>query len=333
MIFHYSTIIQFAAAIYVTLSFDNILFKSLWSLDYASLINERISSLSVPASTKIEEKLKNCITTNAENIERLSRLRGCYCLAYAVVALFYTGFEQDLDASVSLQQHTARIVFFFYTIFSILGFVVSCFFINRLLHQFMLCSVVVILSLFLNLFDLNILQQHGCFIRWVDNTQYFVLLLIIIPLIFQLIVTWLFTDNYYYILSSSIKSEYDLYIQAINANNSENVPQEYMAAIGQSFFDKEKNGTSDTKITNLSSVFQKRLEKAVSVPSIWKLLSYAFKNILKNKVDELSLFQNTEIKGEEIISSQEYRSFRKKQVNIESVKPLSRNLKRNYKRG
>ena len=118
MIFHYSTIIQFAAAIYVTLSFDNILFKSLWSLDYASLINERISSLSVPASTKIEEKLKNCITTNAENIERLSRLRGCYCLAYAVVVLFYTGFEQDLDASVSLQQHTARIVFFLYYFFN-----------------------------------------------------------------------------------------------------------------------------------------------------------------------------------------------------------------------
>ena len=111
--------------------------------------------------------------------------------------------------------------------------------------------------------------------------------------------------------------------------------QEYVKKITRrkSFFDKEKNGTSDTKITNLSSVFQKRLEKAVSVPSIWKLLSYALKNILKNKVDELSLFQNTEMKGEEIISSQEYRAFRKKQDIIESTKPLSRNPKRTYKRG
>ena len=35
MIYYYSTLIQFVAAIYVTLSFDNWLFKSLWSMSYA----------------------------------------------------------------------------------------------------------------------------------------------------------------------------------------------------------------------------------------------------------------------------------------------------------
>lgn len=70
MMNHYSTIVQFTAAIYLTLSFDNILFRCLWSLDYARLINERISKLSLTASTKIAEELKRNITANAELIEK-----------------------------------------------------------------------------------------------------------------------------------------------------------------------------------------------------------------------------------------------------------------------
>ena len=70
MMNHYSTIIQFTAAIYLTLSFDNVLFRSLWSLDYARLINERISRLSLTTSSKIAEEIKRNITANAGIIEK-----------------------------------------------------------------------------------------------------------------------------------------------------------------------------------------------------------------------------------------------------------------------
>ena len=76
MIYHYSTLIQFVAAIYVTLSFDNWLFKSLWSMSYANLINERVESLFKVSSSTIEKHLADNVSKNAALIEKRSRLRG-----------------------------------------------------------------------------------------------------------------------------------------------------------------------------------------------------------------------------------------------------------------
>ena len=67
MIYYYSTLIQFVAAIYVTLSFDTWLFKSLWSMSYAKLINERVETLFKSSSSTIEQHLINNVANNAWN--------------------------------------------------------------------------------------------------------------------------------------------------------------------------------------------------------------------------------------------------------------------------
>ena len=72
-------------------------------------------------------------------------------------------------------------------------------------------------------------------------------------------------------------------------------------------------------------------DKAVSIPSIWVLFSYAFRNILKPKVDELSLIQNTEFKGEEIVSSKERKDFLEKKVLAETSKPSTKGIKSSHK--
>lgn len=104
-------------------------------------------------------------------------------------------------------------------------------------------------------------------------------------------------------LSAKIKKEYDLYNQAINARQSEELPDEYRKAINQCWFDKEQGGTNDTKITNLTKTLKERLEAAIKTPSVLLIVKYAMVNLFKIKKDELVLIDNSDIKGDVVIQS------------------------------
>lgn len=302
MMNHYSTIVQFAAAIYLTLSFDNVLFRSLWSLDYARLINERISRLSLTTSSKIAEELKRNITANAGLIEKKSRLRGFFILAFTIITMWIMGFEQEYGGSTQ-QLNELHLVYFVYLALSVAGFIISCFFIERLLYQFFLCVSILIISYMVSFLNLYFLLECRMTHWMVINISVITSVFILIPLLIQLVTTWLYSENYYYMLSAKIKKEYDLYNQAIRAKKSEELPNEYRGAISQCWYDKEQGETNDTKITNLSKTLKERLEAAIKTPSVFVIVKYAMANMFKIKKDELVLIDNSDIKGDVVIQS------------------------------
>lgn len=299
---HYSTIVQFTAAIYLTLSFDNILFRCLWSLDYARLINERISKLSLTASTKIAEELKRNITANAKLIEKKSRLRGFFVLVFAIITMWVMGFEQECEVNIKMLNEL-HLVYFVYLFLSVAGFIISCLCIERLLYQFFLCMLIIFISYVVSFLDLRFLMEYRLTHWIVINISVISSVIILLPLIIQLVITWLYSENYYYMLSAKIKKEYDLYNQAINARQSEELPDEYGKAINQCWFDKEQGGTNDTKITNLTKTLKERLEAAIKTPSVLLIVKYAMVNLFKIKKDELVLIDNSDIKGDVVIQS------------------------------
>lgn len=301
MINHYSTIVQFTAAIYLTLSFDNILFRSLWSLDYARLINDRISKMPLATSSKIAEELKRNILTNATRIEKKSRLRGFSVLIFSIITMWIMGFEQEHESIIE----TLHSVYFVYVLLSIVGFIISCIYIERLLCQFFLSAAILLVSFFSIFVDLHFLKDF-CFTFWiVDHISGISSLLILIPLLLQLVTSWLYSENYYYMLSGTIKNEYDLYNRAIGANKSEDLPDEYKDAINKCWFDKEQGESNDTKITNLSNTFKERLKKAIETPPVLTIVKYAIANIFKVKRDELALIEKSDINGDIIRSEEE----------------------------
>ena len=315
MMNHYSTIIQFTAAIYLTLSFDNVLFRSLWSLDYARLINERISRLSLTTSSKIAEELKRNITANAGLIEKKSRLRGFFVLAFTIITMWIMGLEQEYGGSTQ-QLNELHLVYFVYLAFSVAGFIISCFFIERLLYQFFLCVSILIISYMVSFLNLYFLLECRLTHWMVINISVITSVFILIPLLIQLVTTWLYSENYYYMLSAKIKKEYDLYNQAIRAKKSEELPNEYREAISQCWYDKEQGEANDTKITNLSKTLKERLEAAIKTPSVFLIVKYAMANMFKIKKDELVLIDNSDIKGDVVIQSYDKNKSQHNKVNI-----------------
>ena len=324
MINHYSTIIQFAAAIYLTLSFDNVLFKSLWSLDYARLINERISKLSLTTSSKIAEELKRNITANATYIEKKSRLRGFFVLIFAIVTMWIMGFEQECSDKIH-QVIELHLVYFVYLTLSVIGFIISCVLIERLLYQFILCVLILFIS-FLSIYqNLYFIMECHTLYWLINHISEIGSIIIVVPLIIQLVMTWLYSENYYYMLSAKIKKEYDLYNQAIKASKSEELPNEYREAISQCWYDKEHGETNDTKITNLTKTLKERLEAAVKTPPVLDIVKYAIANMFTIKKDELVHIDNSDIKGDVVIQSDTILKYQDCKVNpTESNKKIKK---------
>lgn len=302
MIYYYSALIQFVAAIYVTLSFDNWLFRSLWSMNYAKLINERVEALFKVSSSTIEKHLSDNISQNAALIESRSRLRGFFCLLYCSASLWYVGYEQNDLAFNSPQNEIDlfHLSFAVFTLLSIIGFLVVCLCATRLLHAFVICVLLMAGFVLLNRFDLSICLRFPIVLHFVRNLNHYCSVLVVLPLIYQIMLTWLYSDNYY-ILGAKIRNEYEKYQKALNADSIDAAPGLYKDAFGQAFFDSKKDNSTDTSITNITAKFKEQLLVATKVPSQIDLLKYAIKNCFGHRVDQLqNIVVTPPIHGEEL---------------------------------
>lgn len=303
MIYHYSTLIQFVAAIYVTLSFDNWLFKSLWSMGYAKLINERVESLFKVSSSTIEKHLVDSVSNNAALIEKRSRLRGFFCLLYCSATLWYVGYEQNSLSFNSTQNEIDKfhLSFAAFTLLSVFGFFAVSIWAMRLLHAFEVCVLLVVGFVLLNCFDLSACMSMSIFSHFVRNLNLYCSILVVLPLLYQIILTWLYSDNYYYILGANIRSNYEDYQKALNADGIDSAPEIYKDVFGQAFFDSKKDNTTDTSITNITKKIKEQLLVATKVPSQIELLKYAIKHSFGHRVDELKdLVVVPSINGDEL---------------------------------
>lgn len=303
MIYYYSTLIQFVAAIYVTLSFDNWLFKSLWSMSYAKLINERVETLFKVSSSAIEKHLMDSVSNNAALIEKRSRLRGFFCLLYCSATLWYVGYEQNCLSLEAAQDEidTFHLSFSAFTLLSAVGFLAVCIWATRLLHAFEVCVLLMVGFVLLNCLDLSVCLNSDVVLHFVRNLNLYCSILIVLPLLYQIILTWLYSDNYYYILGANIRKEYEYFQAALDAESAEEVPPNYNEAIAASYFDSKKGKSIDTGVTNITKVFRKRLQEVTSVPSSLELVKYAVKHCFSKRIDELDNINVTsQIKGEEL---------------------------------
>lgn len=303
MIGDYATLIQFFAAIYLTLSFDNVLFKNIWSLNYVQIIQSRMKILfSEKSGTLFDNKIKSTIEETVSIVEKQSRLRGFVCLFLSVFTLWYIGGEtvlsqNGIEGFTILQYHLPYTLFLLST--TIVFFIVVVW-VNRLLYVAILCTLALVIYIAAYIFDCNILLNIR-FVRVItENINNIIPVALFIPLAYQLFVSWLYSDNYYYILGGKIKKEHELYNKAINAKEPEELPEEYDEAIKTTFFDKQKDSKSDTKVTNIVSILNKRLQNTLSVPSMFEILKYALHNLFKVRTDVLKEYAVPQINGESI---------------------------------
>ena len=231
------------------------------------------------------------------------RLRGFFSLLYCSATLWYVGYEQDV-LSLNPTQNEIDIFhlsFAAFTLLSVIGFLVVCLWATRLLHAFVVCVLLMVGFVLLNCFDLSICLYASVVLHFVRYLNIYCSVLVVLPLIYQIILTWLYSDNYYYILGANIRNEYEDYQKALNADSIDSAPAIYKDAFGQAFFDSKKDNTTDTSITNITAKFKKQLLVATKVPSQFDLLKYAIKNCFGHRVDELkNIVVVPSVNGEEL---------------------------------
>lgn len=333
MIGNYGTLIQFVAAIYVTLSFDTWLFKSLWSMSYAKAITERIKDF-VNSTASIEKQLIESVNSNAASIEKKSRFRGFFCLLYCCATLWYIGYEQScLPSGSDLEVINAfHLSFAAFTILSVLGYIAICIWATRMLHAFSVCIGWIGVFLILNLFDLSSCLEVEWVHYIVKHLNLYCSILIVIPLVYQVILTWLYADNYYYVLSEKIKTEYDDYQRALSATNIDECPNSYKLSLGKAYFDSKQDNSVDAGVTNITSTFRDRMVEAVKIPNFFSLVSYAFRHIVERRVDALNVIEpSTTVKGETLKVNADGKSNRQDVNSFKNKTTKRETLRRNPK--
>lgn len=322
MIESFSTLIQFLSAIYLTLSFDNILFRGLWSMKYVPPILNEITKL--VNNKSLETEIKEKIKSNAHLIERQSRNRGIFVLIYCLFIMICIGIEKNESNNITFLS-----IFYLKTAIVSIA-VVICTFLPKLLHNRIICIFIiwaVIIFLYI-ITDFNISTTNVWIIRIQKNIGYLVLSVILIPLLYQLYINWLYSIKYYGLLVEKIRNEHQTYTKAMQASCREDVPAEYKDAITKTFFDTQSTPANqqDIKVSNILSEFKNRLLISIQLPSFYAISKFAFRTIFKKEELEIPSYQESQINGEEIPipSSQEENkedddSLREKVMEYESI--------------
>ena len=279
MICHCNTLVQFVAAIYLTLAFDTVLFKTLWSLKYVPMLLGDIEKQKPEMTTKVQNKLVFEITNNAKEVEKKSRVRGKFMLVLCVIILILGCIESDF-CNLPIQINNRIYSFLF---FLTIGTILSMLPINS-------NNIVIIIRFFVFIICLPILlcAKYNYAISFDDlHSKHFstwLLIVLLAPIIYQFILNWLYSNTYLVIARERIAKCFEEYDGAKKANCQENVPIRYKDVFTQAYFDS-RNGNQDTVLTKISNRFEELLLKDLKMPSMAYLLYNALTHINKSCYD------------------------------------------------
>lgn len=122
--------------------------------------------------------------------------------------------------------------------------------------------------------------------------EFFILLLIVVPVFIQLLKLWVVTKGYSYLIGQNFAKELSDYRQALSAvknNKKENMPESYHEASTAALC--AANGSSeneDTKISNeFLGVLIKHIITKMEEPQLTEQIKAAFKSAWDNKEEEI----------------------------------------------
>lgn len=325
MIYHCNTLVQFVAAIYLTLAFDTILFKTLWSLKYVPMLLGDIEKQKPEMTTKVQNKLVFEITNNAKEVEKKSRVRGKFMLFLCVTILILGCIESDYcTLSTEMNDNIYSFLFFFSigALFSMLPI-----FSNNI-------GIVIRFFVFMVFLPLLLNMKYSHVISYDDlQSNHFsacLLIILLIPIIYQFVLNWLYSNTYLVIARERIAKCFEEYDSAKKANCPENVPSRYKDVFTQAYFDS-RNGNQDTVFTKISNRFEELLLKDLRMPSMANLLFNAFTHINKScddldtsQVEHSDNHNDTEIVpyNNKTISAPDYNELCKEYMNLKKNKKI-----------
>ena len=275
-------LIQFLAAIYVTISWDNLMFHRFWSPDYYALVNRQLSVISKEFSSNKLEQLRNQIQKKECFLESKSRKRGVFMLLISLTLMVYIGFEKTLPVNytpIDLQNHNVPLVAlcFFSGVFLIVSHwtlhtwkkTIGCFFVVLIFFIVSLC--------FQSGMSYNTDVWNPCYCA-----KPLMVIILILPILYQLYVNWLYSKAYVVYLHIAITQEKDSYLSSkkgIDEGKEELISEDYNKVIKKLYV---QNIKGDKALTTINDFLFERLKNVCNPPTPFTLLRVWWNN---RKVD------------------------------------------------
>ena len=110
MISSFSSLVEFMAAIYITMCVDNELCNKFWTKKLILEIEEEINKYSFSKNQPFYKSLQNQIFSKQNRIILFSRKKGAYMLSISLMFLCLFGFETSLDKETLLYRQSLTVV-------------------------------------------------------------------------------------------------------------------------------------------------------------------------------------------------------------------------------
>ena len=268
MISNFSSLVEFMAAVYITMCVDNELCNKFWTKKLTLEIEEEINKYSFAKNQPFYRSLQSEIFNKQSRIILFSRKKGAYMLSLSLMFLCLFGFESGLDNKTLLYRQSLTVVL-------ILSILIFLFY--RLLFckwKYVFFSSLFVIGTFLYLINETPDWLNISFLANVlKYNQFIFCALIVVPAVYQLLENWLFSNIYKGYLKEAIKKEYDLFsvsYKGIKDRTPNRVNKVYNKAWTD---DIMISRNFDTSLNCLYDLFQKRLLGIVNPNSLLIILS------------------------------------------------------------
>lgn len=294
MISNYSTFIQIIAALYLTMSIDSLIYKRFWSLDYKRLILSKLKIFKQDTSIQLENKLSSFIDRKQQQSEHDARIWGLHFCLFCFILLIFCGYEQDYIKDVIKENVYMGIPLLTYFLTMLLATGFLLFVKNRYFYVIIGCafySLLTIISVIVcRKCNLQCLCDNSLFVSLSEYIEFFILFIIVLPILVQLARLWIASKGYSYIIGRKFTEELRDYRQALNAlknNKKEDMPSSYHEASTAALCAKGgSDGNEDIRINNEFFAFLvKHLITKMKEPSIREQIYAAFKVAMSNDDD------------------------------------------------
>lgn len=285
MISELNTFIQYLAALYFTICIDGAFFRRFWSPDYYRLVTENIGQYKFQQSQTLKDKLNKAIKEHAEKIEDHSIKRGVfmllYCLFYLIFIVFEIKYSTDLDKA---KEWFALFVSLVYVAAIML---MSGFSLKK--WRWVVFHTTIFITIFVIVHNLEIVNKNNIhYFLWVFRIKIFLVVFLLLPIVYQLYINWLYSQAYVQHLISTLNDEYERYLKtskAITDKNKDLVDECYIKVFSDSYFD---NSGQDVVITNFNQAVINRLIMACRPPVPMVLIKkWISIKIDKNNIEQI----------------------------------------------
>lgn len=282
MLSNYSSFLEISAGIYASICFDDVL-NNIWSSQYYKRLNPIFKSISINSYTNLAEKL---IDENQEWVLTLKKpmvKRATLMFVIIFLSSIYIGFEDEIQRSHELisQLRTALVTIVLLILFFVYGVLHRIVFSkwkNFLLSIITLIFLSIITFWLISKYDL---QCNVC-------NKYFspiFILFILIPLITQLISSWVYSSLYIGYVRDEIYTHVDEYndaIKMLEQKDRQSMPKDYQNILVSQFL-KDSDNAADTCVELFNNHLFEKITAITKPKGVWEILiswvKYQYNNI------------------------------------------------------